>query len=335
MNPSEPRSDVLVSVCVTDGQPGPENVQLLRSLAERLNSRFRYWELLVGVEADRFGHYPQVLGDIPNLRLLKLRPGTSFYRKRVAMAAEAIGDVVALVAFDELPQVDIVDFITRSNADDAIVIGQRRGSSMLNPALSILGNSAGFRVSARYMQTAAYPRTLLNKLLAHPDRQLALRFPPLDDGILVHLEDVRAEGAAGHGSSQSVRRLKLLHRLLISSAPRVLTLVTLGSLLLTAIAVAYAAYSIIVWLTFAHVQPGWLTTSLMLSMTAAFLGSAIFGLSIGLQKLIEVLSRDSIDDVVDEATSLDLFGKVFDELNVEIESIPHAIGDRVKAEGAT
>ncbi|CAN5369835.1 hypothetical protein BH10PSE13_BH10PSE13_11270 [soil metagenome] len=333
MPPAERRDDVLVSVCLTDGQPGPENVMQLRSLTDELNKHFRYWEMLVGVDSESFGRHDQLLRDTPNLRLLKLRPGTSFYRKRVAIAAEAIGDVVVLAAIDELPLLDIIDIIAQSEANDAIIIGQRPGSSLLNPALEVLGRSAGFRVSARYMQTAAYPRALLDKLLAHPDRQLALRFPPADDSFPVRWQDVRAIGRPPRAPSQTGRRVKLLHRLLISCAPRVLTLVAVGSLLVTAATVLFAFYSIIVWLTFAYVQPGWLTTSLMLSMTGAFLGCAIFGLSIGLQQLTEAVTRDSFDDVVDEASSLDLFGQVFHELNVEVHTSRPQVEATPLAEG--
>ena len=73
----------------------------------------------------------------------------------------------------------------------------------------------------------------------------------------------------------------------------------------------------VTWFVKEDVQPGWLTTSLVLGLTAFFLGCAIFGLSIGLQKLIDLLSADVADDVVDEITSVDLFRAVFDELNIE------------------
>jgi hypothetical protein len=75
----------------------------------------------------------------------------------------------------------------------------------------------------------------------------------------------------------------------------------------------------VVWLTL-PTQPGWFTTSIVLSLTAFFLGCAILGLSMGLQKVIELLSGEANEDIVDEQASGDLFGQVMQELNVEIDT---------------
>jgi hypothetical protein len=112
--------------------------------------------------------------------------------------------------------------------------------------------------------------------------------------------------------------LGVVQKLLVSTAPRALTLVSLLSLVVVFAALAYAIYAVVIWLTLASVQPGWFTISLMLSMTAAFLGIALFGLSIGVQKLIEMLSNDVADDIVEECSAVDMFGQAMNELNVEI-----------------
>jgi hypothetical protein len=247
-----------------------------------------------------------------------VRPGTPFYRRRAAVASEAIGDVVVLASLDEQPMLDIIAMIELAALKGSIVIGRRDNATLMNPALRVLGRSAGFRVDVRDMLTAAYPRALLNKLLAHPDRQLALRFPPSDSAIPVIWE----RSCEGPGRARSFRefgrRLSVVQKLLVSSAPLVLTLVSLLSLLVMFAAFAFAIYAVIIWLTLETVQPGWFTTSLVLSLIAAFLGNAIFGLSIGLQKVIETLSDDAGDDIIDERSAVDMFDQAMKELNVEI-----------------
>lgn len=319
INP-ERRSDILVSVCFTELPVGDPELAGIERLVERLNRRFRYWEILVAAYADLSEGDAQRLWKVPNLRLLRLRRGSSFYRRRAAVAYEAIGDVVVLASIDELPFLDLVVMIETAEAAATIVTGHRPSSSLVNPLLAALGRSAGFRVDARYMLTAAFPRTVLNQLLAHPDRQLALRFPPSDIGAPL-LYPARA-GTDGPQSLRGVgRRLALLQRLLVSSAPRVLTFVGLFSLLVTVSALAFAIYVVAVWLILRSIQPGWFTTSLALSLTTVFLGTAIFGISIGLQKTIEQLSPDAVGDIIDETGSSDLFGQVLHELNVETNAV--------------
>ncbi len=313
------RDDLFVSVAVPELSAGLGAAEIVRRIAGALAERFRYWEILIVVGPDAAQGLEPLLTGGGNIRLLTVRHGTPFYRRRVAVAAEAIGDVVLLVSLDEEPLLDLVAMIERAEARAGIVIGRRASASLLNPVLRALGRSAGFRADGRDMLTAAYPRPLLSQLLAHPDRQLALRFPPSDEGIPVEMQECRGAGGPSRSIRDVRRRLDLLFRLLISSAPRVLTLVALLSLLVTASAVAFAGYAVIVWLTFPSVEPGWFTTSIVLSGTAAFLGLAIFGLTIGMHHVMDAHAADTAADIIAERSEADLFGQVVHELNVEME----------------
>lgn len=313
------RDDLLVSVCFAEVRPDAASLAALETLVERLATRFRYWELLLVADADAAPGFAPLMGSLPNVRLLKVRHGAPFYRRRAAAASEAIGDVVVLASVEELPSLDVVEMIEAAESVGSIVIGRRRHGSLLNPALRALGGGAGFRVDVRDMLTAAYPRTLLNRLLAHPDRLLALRFPPADHGIPVLWRDAEGAEAPRRQLQEVGRRFNLIQRLMVSSAPRVLSLVSVLSVLVILSSLAFSAYAVVVWLTL-PTQPGWFTTSIVLSLTAFFLGCAILGLSMGLQKVIELLSGEVNEDIVDEQASGDLFGQVMQELNVEIDA---------------
>ena len=319
MTLAEPRDNLLVSVGIADPEMSESTLGILTALAVQLAAHFRYWELLIVTDVDKAGSYDAALETIANIRLLKVRHGTSFYRRRVAIAGEAIGDVVVISTLDDIPQLPIVGMIEAAEQSGGLVVGRRRSAVLLNAPFRALGVSAGFRVDASDMLTTAYARTVLNKLLNHPDPQLALRFPPIDDSITVLNQPCLGGGAHRRRSplQNARRRLGLLQKLLVGSAPRVLGVVASLAFLVAFAAIAFVVYAVVVWLTLETVQPGWLTTSLALGMTAFFLACAIFGLSIGMQKLIDLLSADLADDVVDEITSVDLFREVFDELNIE------------------
>lgn len=319
MTAPQPRDNLLVSVGIADGDADDNGLAILSALSGALAARFRYWELLIVTDVDKAHLHAATLQAIPNVRLLKVRHGTSVYRRRVAIASEAIGDVVVISTLDDLPQLPVVAMIEKAETSGAMIVGRRRSAVLLNAPFRALGASAGFRVDASDMLTTAYPRTVLSKLLNHPDPQLALRFPPIDDSIAVIGENV-LDGSASRRSRSlrhARRRLAMLQKLLVGSAPRVLGLVASLAALVAVTSVAFVVYAIVAWLTLDRVEPGWLTTSLALGLTAFFLGCAIFGLSIGLQKLIDLIEADVADDVVDEITAVDLFREVFDELNIE------------------
>lgn len=317
------RDDILVSVCFAEARAGTETLTALRALAGEMAARFRYWELLLVAEAD--AGFEPLMRDLPNVRLLTVRHGAPFYRRRAAAASEAIGDVVVLAAVDELAALDVVEMVETAEASGSIVVGRRGRGSLLNPALRALGRSAGFRVDARDMLTAAYPRTLLNRLLAHPDRLLALRFPPEDHSLPVHWREAEGRDAARRQLQEIGRRFNLVQRLMVSSAPTVLSLVVALSLLVILSSLAFAGYALAILLT-STPEPGWFTTSIVLSLTAFFLGCAILGLSMGLQKVIELLSGEADEDIVGERASGDLYAQVLHELNVEVGAAADGTG---------
>jgi hypothetical protein len=333
--PAKRRDDIFVSVGLI-GHPGdPACRAALTTLAEQLGQHFRYWELLLVTSLEGGADQSLVLATIPNIRILKVRPETSGYGRRLSIAEEAIGDIVAISAPDELAQVDILELIAECEASESIISVRRTTSSPLSPFLTAMGRSAGFRVDLRDMLTAIYPRPLINRLLKHPDSPLALRFPPIDPYLPVVVHPCLPVSVSGAVLGPAKRRsslrmlgyrLGIAQQIVVISAPRMLALVELASMSVAIIAFLAAIYAAIVWLTLSSVQPGWLTTSLMLDFTAMFLGFAIFGLAMGLQRLIELSSTRVGDDVVDEVNPIALFGSVLEELNIEVEvqSIPAA-----------
>ncbi len=314
------RDDVLVSVCFAEPPTDAEGIRAVQRLAALIGGRYRFWEIVVVVNPETEGDVDSILLEVKNVRVLKVRNTVEYYSRRAIAAAEAIGDVIVLTSVNEADKLDILSMIDRCLADGALVIARRDTRSILEPMLQSLGRMSGFLASTRNLLTAIYPRTLLSVLLIRPERHLALRFPPRDPAIPVVYVPWPDAIPVRRSVKETRRRLDLAHRLLINAAPSVLSGTALFSVLVVIASLSYAIYGIVVWLFLETVQPGWLTTTLAVSLSSSFLGVAIFGITTGIQKLIELLSPHAQDDVVDEKSAVDMFGKIKDDLNVEVEA---------------
>jgi hypothetical protein len=319
MTSARPREDIFVSIGLIGTNRDPDVGEAIASLVKRLDAQFRYWELLF-VTAEGEAPLEQLLRGSNNIRLIKVRRETPAYRKRLCLAQEAIGDVLVISALDELPLVDPLSLLAQCEESEAMITVRRAGSGWANSPLIAIGRSAGFHVDSRDMVSAAFPKAIINRLLKHPDAPLAMRFPPTDGNIPIQVRSgVCGLGPRRGGIRLLAYRLGLLQRIVVSSAPQVLGMLELLSLTVSLFAIVFCIYAVVVWLTAAFVQPGWFTTSLTLSLTATFLGLAIFGISIGIQRLLDLASRWVDDDVVDEVNSIDLFGSAMTKLNIEMD----------------
>lgn len=319
--PKKLRDDVLVSVGFTLVQPTADGFDVVRRLSGQLAAHFRYWEILVIVDADEAEEIAPLFGIVPNLRMLKVRSGTSTYRRRFVAASQAIGDVLAITAGLEAEIIDLVAMIETSLADESIVISRRRDGNALDPLVGALGKASGFHVSSRDMQTVVYPRALLDMLAARSDKDLALRFAPRDVSIkITEMLVSEKRMLKRRGLQGTTQRFSLIQKLIVNLAPRVLGLLSILSAVVAFASVFFVCYVVGVWVFIANIQPGWITTSLLMSGTAMFLGLSIFCLSSGLQMIIDLVSTDACRDVIDEHSTVDLFSNVMTELNVDYDS---------------
>lgn len=320
-----PAQDSFVSLCLPAWDlRRPGGHAGFAALASALAARYRYWEILIGCDADDEAALDEVLAAHPNARVVLFQPLTPHYERRLAVAGDAIGDVVVVSAQDEAGGLDLAALIEQARAEQAVVLNRLPGGGPLDALVGLLGRSAGFRVHGRSLQTVALPRTQLNRILAHVDGPLALRFPPADPALRLVINPVQGKQAAGSGRFR--QRLALIQRLIVSTAPRVLTLVAAASVLGAVAALLSALYAVFVVLTFDHVQPGWFTTAILISVPAFFISLANFGLAIGLIRVLELVGRKSSDLIVGERGGTDLFARALDDLNLEVSGPAAADG---------
>ena len=320
MNNPTKREDILVSICFPDYLTNKTNDKTLQEITSKISELYRYWEVLIIVNASDTKKYEHLTKLINNIRLIVVQHNLQYYQRRVVAAYEAIGDVVVLTSIIETAYFNIPSMIDIANEKGSVVVGKQSKKSLLNPILKTLGLASGFEVSMNYLSTTVYPRTLVNQFLAYTDRQLALRFAPRNNKVKVIEHFYNGKIGRGNSKFDWIRRLNLIQKLFISSASKVLSFVTLLIAIISIAAPFYGFYALIAWLTIDNVQPGWLTTSLFLSFTVFLFSIVLLGISMGVQSILEKLSPDVMDDVVDEVSSMDLFSQVRNDLNVEIVS---------------
>ena len=323
LNEASRREDILVSVCLIDINASEAAFAEVAKFAKLLDAHFRFREIVLVVKSADHEAYLPLVRKVANLRLLLVREGLSSYSERVVSAVEAIGDVVLLAAPEQFYTLDHIAMIEAAADQGRIIVGLRaepRGvNRLLSLALAVAGRVAGFRAGLRDGPTMALPRTLLNQLLDHSDPDLALRFVPRDPAFPSISVAASPVAIVPREKMPAARRIELIQKLVVHMAPLVLAVVTVSSALLTCAGLLYAVYVVGVWFLKPLIEPGWLTISVMLSLTSTFLGTSIFGLSVGLQRLLAILGRDSFDKVVQEVNQIDLFGQVTSELNVDLD----------------
>lgn len=319
------REDIVVSLCLSDLRAGEATFQAVRGLAERLDTAYRFREIVLVVDSAQREAFLPLVEQVDDLRLFVVRTGTEYYERRVIAAEEAIGDIVLLGNLDELTHMDALAFLETAEQANAITLANRSKPKpfkrlMASPFIA-LGRLAGFKVDPSDFQSIALPRTLLNHLLAHPEPRLALRFPPRDPGLPLERFAADKNVASRTAFSHVSRRAHLLQTLLVYLTPAILSLVAISSSVLALVGLAYAAYILGVVMVVEVLAEGWLTTNAMLAISAVFMGLSTLGLSLGLQHLLRQNQAAGAERAPEEVNRIDLFGKVASDLNVERDNV--------------
>lgn len=316
------RNDLVVSVCVADMSESEADFENVRALARQLDAIYRFREIILVVGAAEGGAFLGLVQEVPDVRLLLASPGTSHYDRRAIAANEAIGDVVLIGSADEIGHLDVVSLLQQVETSDSIVLVRRSTRrpvrTVLFWPLHTLGRMAGFNVNDAYLQTNAMTRSLLNHLLAHPEPQLALRFPPRDPRLPVVTDALSSDTPSPVNSWHLRRRMQVMLKLLVYLAPKLLIVVSISSVILVLLGLGFGVYVLGAWIMLESLAEGWLTTSAMLSLSATFVGLSMLGISLGLQQVLAQNTRSTRDPIAKEVNRIDLFGKVGSELNVEL-----------------
>lgn len=318
------REDSVVSVCFATPPANEKTFETIRRIADQLDTVYRFREIILVVEDTLRDAFLPLVEEVSDVRLFVVRKGTEYYERRVIAAEEAIGDLVLIAHEEEAEHLDVAAFLDHAEKSNAIALANRGENRPIKSFLSwpfiALGRLAGFTVYPSDFQSIAMPRTLLNHILAHDEPRLALRYPPRDPRLPIAAFKAVRDVPSRSAFRDMGRRMQLLQTLLVFLTPLILSIVAISSSVLTLLGLTYAAWIVGAVVVVDSLAPGWLTTNVMLALSAIFMGLSTLGLSLGLQHLLRQHARDTGERVSEEVNRIDLFGKVAQDLNVELES---------------
>lgn len=313
--------EYLVSFCLAqegDWKVAAE-IATIAALDAQCEQQLRYWEILYvasEVHRDEILAAAGQLAALKSVRIVLVRDGVSYYRRRKTGAAEAIGDVVVLSSFAEIAHADLIGFAEQAMSTGGIIIGRRRGR--FQPILhSLLGVISGYRVDSRDLKTIALHRNPLVAILARPTAPVDLRFEPKRGVIPYVRREVRE--ARGGGEAGLWQRFELLAEIISNSASRFLSAFAVAASFVMVFAAVYGIYAVVVILTLENVQPGWFSTAIAQSGTAAFFSLGMSILALGIGNILDRLDAPRSHEVVDEIGNISFYGRTTD-LNIEVRS---------------
>lgn len=323
------REDILVSLCFSGVSEQATAVAAVQSGAKKINRDYRFWELVVVVDAElaTTEFTDALIALAPNIRVIKVASGTSFYRQRVIAASESIGDVALLSDPDEIEAVDLKMLIELAQETGAAVscsTSNGRTEGWVNRSLSAI---SGFSVSPSNTLTVCYPRAWINRIQKHPERDLAMRFPPRNASFPYRLVPITT--AQKRSMRDIGRRAGLIYRLLVNIAPKLLPVTAFIAFVVAVLGVSYLLYAVGVIILLENVAEGWFSTAAVQSAIAFFLGMALFGIVMGLQKVLDLLEPEIDTAVVDEVSNVDLFNQVMSDLNIETENMTNTTTEKI------
>lgn len=313
--------NILVSVCVIWDRKNQDLGVTLERLSNSLSLKYEYFEIIVVMTGTDLHSVTASDISAKNVRIMTQNDQSGHYRMRSIAASEAIGDLVVVTSVEEIKCFNIIEMLALAEKNNLVVAGRHKKVDFLTKSLSLpmiyLGRMAGFTSSINDARTIIYPRTSLNKILALTDIDLALRFLPLNLGVRTIYYS--ASNKVPRGYQDLSERLRILYALVINLAPLSLRILSIVSGAIMPIAVSFIGYVFFVWMTYEKVQEGWVTLSLLGGSGLLFAALSVFGVSIGLQRILRELIKQPLDDVIYDVEALNIFKDTQKKLNVESE----------------
>ncbi len=318
--------EYLVSFCLAQEGDAAAELEAIAALAEYCGQNLRYWEIVYVIGERRRPAIEAASGKlaaIKSLRIVLVRDAISYYRRRMIAASEAIGDVAVLTSFGEAAHAQLLSLAGEAMRTNRVLLGTRPERRLLQPfSHSFLRLISRYRVQSRDLKTIALPRDHLVAILARPTAPIDLRFER-KGGALPYVRK-KIEPAGPGGGAGLTQRLELVAEIVSNSASRFLSIFALASTAVFALAASYGVYAVAVILLQAHVQPGWFSTAIAQSGTAAFFSLGFAAVALGIAHIVDRLDGGARHDIVEEIGNISFYESVHD-LNVELGAGLHKV----------
>jgi len=316
------RDEILLSIAII----ADSSIDDLKEAATRaftfLERHFEFFELVLATTVSFYSQHQRVLEEIinkRNVRYLILRDGTGEYRAAVVAAAESIGDVVLFLSTAESARIDLdAMFDAAERSGGSVVLKKPRKYGVISLLGGrILSAISGYDVDPQQLRSCVHHRAYLNQMLGQADSEVALRFMPRTarrpSEVTTLLFDVPSLAGTRFALS---RRLGLASEILSNAPPHMLRLLAVACLLVMMSSIAYFLYAITLYLLGVELERGWLTTSVAISGSTAFISLSLGAISTALFQILNLLRDNDGTEILGEVNNSDLFGE-FRRVNVE------------------
>lgn len=315
------RPEYRVSFCLVQEGEVASEIEAIRVLAAHCEQMLDYSEILYVVgesHREAIRAVAERLTTLNSVRIVLVRDGVGYYRRRKIGASEAIGDVVVLTSFAEMPNADLIGFAELAIGSGRVVIGRQPRRGLFQPlSQSIVGLISQYRVDSRDLKTLALPRNALVAILARPTAPIDLRFESKRGTMPYMRKEIRQTIGGGEAGLQ--QRLELLAEIISNSASRFLSAFAVAAGFVSLIAASYGVYAVVIILTKDNVQPGWFSTAIVQSGSAAFISLGMSVIALGIGNILDRLDADPGHEIVDEIGNISFYDRIND-FNVEMNS---------------
>ena len=294
----------------------PKNLNELLEIENRVKSirdGFEFVELLFIDHVKKRPDILNLLKDVPDCRFIWVDNSTQYYAMRSISANEAIGDRVLIANSSGFANSEAIDILRADQEEDFVFFRRKRGlQSLIFRALSSLSS---YDIDPSYTTEMIVRKRALHKLNHLHEKGLAFRFPNSNNAEFNKI--IKSEKNR-RGKNTIRRRAALLIDVIFSSITSIFIGLCGLSVISAVLGAAYMIYAIIVYASDVDVQPGWFSTSVMLSMFTVVFSLFVFSASVFFIYFSNLLKQSGAPDyeILLTDDELRLFSKLKNETNV-------------------
>ena len=303
----------IISVALVGVPRNHESLLKIEKALEPLRDRYEFIELLFVDHIQHRSKAEPLLGLVADSRFIWTGDDIGFYALRSVAANEAIGDLVLISNVKGFDASEALKMLEDGTEDDFVFFRKRRG--FVSGFFRTLSSLSSYDIDPAYNNDMIINRLALEKLNRLHEMSLAFRFPNqanADSNRVFKAKSRKRERS-------SVRRwAELIVDIVFSSIGSIFMGLTFLSAISVMFGVSYLIYAVFVFLSDFTVQPGWFSTSVVLSVFTIVFGLFVFSASIFFIYFAKLLKQNKTPsyNVVASDDGLRLFSKLKAETNV-------------------
>ena len=289
--------------------------QEIDALVSPLTSAYEFYELIFIDRIQNREKSAAIIEAIPNSRFLWVDNTEDHYSMRAIAASEAIGDRIIITSIPDLRTIDVFKYLIEDSQEDIVFFRYKpRLGSVIFRSISSFSQ---YKIDPAFSDTILIRQASMHKLQRLPETRLAFRFPHNSNQNDTSINKL-PQGTPSFRNFK--RRFSLLMDIVFSSLKTIFICLNVLSCFSGLIGVSYFIYAVFIYTSGIDVQPGWFSTSVVMSFFIFVLSLFIFCCSALFLYFVDVIIRTSTFsyNLVAMDENLKLFSKLESEANVVV-----------------